>query len=293
MTLTEYLGKDKEKLLTSFAQAQTPEAVIPLVEAEFDRLLYEYNENELGDHERRYVSGMLQTARMAAPFLECLGETKIWEQGGKLLNDEKKRIRFIAVVLLFAGIFLSSAVLIAISGIDRVLEEMARMPVLIAGSILGVVCLFAAGFLFVKRNKATYSEKQLKAENRIDAGKVYQAMHSILMIIDRNIDELTSAEKAEKLKDEKKDIYTYDSDELELYGDLLEAYRSKDGEYALDQLSKLSFYLHKKDIEMLEYSDDKRSFFDMIPGERNETVRPALLKEGHLLKKGVVSGGRQ
>ena len=291
MTLLEYLDKDKDKLLASFSQAQTAERVIPIVEAEYDRLLYEYNETASSDHERRYVAGMLQTARMATPLLDCIGETKIWEQGGKLLSDEKKKVRLPAILLIIAGIVLILGVMTVISGIDALLDKITDKPVLIGALAGAFACLFFGGFFLIRKKSASYSEKQLKAENRIDPHKVYQAMHAILMIIDRNIKETLAAEEAEKAREDEEEDLLKHNDELSLYSDLLEAARSKDGEYALDQLSKLSFFLHQKGIDVLEYSEDKRSFFDTIPGEKNETIRPALVKDGHLLKKGVVSGG--
>ena len=292
MTLLEYLDKDKDKLLASFAQAQTAERAIPIVEAEYDRLLYEYNENARSDHERRYVAGMLQTARMATPLLDCIGETKIWEQGGKLLNEEKKKVRLPAIILMIAGPVLIAGVMIVISGIDAILNRITDKPVLIGALIGGMACLFLGGFFFIRKKKASYSEKELKAENRIDPHRIYQAMHAILMIVDRNISETLAAEEAEKQRMEEDEGLLQENGELALYSDLLEAARSKDGEYALDQLSKIAFFLHQKGIDVVEYSDDKRSFFDTIPGERSETIRPALVKDGHLLKKGVVSGGQ-
>ena len=49
-------------------------------------------------------------------------------------------------------------------------------------------------------------------------------------------------------------------------------------------------HLHQKGIEAVEYSEENRSWFDVIPGEKRETIRPALVKDGRLLKKGIVSG---
>ena len=292
MTLVEYLEKDKDKLLASLSQASTPERALSVIEAEYDRLLYEYNENASSDYERRLAAGMLQTAQIATPLLDCIGDTKIWEQGGKLLNDEKKQVRFSAFLLIIAGLVLLGGVLIVLNGIDDLLNELVDRPVLIAGIAGAAACLFLAGLFFVRKKNASYSEKQYKAENRIDHHKIYQTMRAILMLVDRNIRDALNAEELEKQKREDGKDPVQEKNDYSLYSDLLEAGRSKDGEYALDQLSKLPFYLHQKGIDVLEYSEDNRTYFDMIPGEKEETIRPALLKDGHLLKKGIVSGGR-
>jgi hypothetical protein len=108
------------------------------------------------------------------------------------------------------------------------------------------------------------------------------------MIVDRNIADALSAKKIEEAQRGEEPTET--NNDLSLYSDLLEASLAKDGEYALDQISKVPFYLHQKGIEAMNYSDEYRSYFDVIPGEKQETIRPALVKDGHLLKKGIVSG---
>lgn len=288
MNLQEILEKDRERLTASLKQAGTPERAVGVIESEYDRLLYEYNEHCSDDFERRCAAMMLQTARMAAPLSDCIGETAIWEQGGKLLTDERKKVRVPAVILLAAGIVLSLASVIALFGIDLTLTKAFAAPAMTAGLFLGLVFLFLAGLFFRKTTKASYSEKQLKAEPRIDAEKIYRAMHSVLMIVDRNITDALSARKIEEAQRGEEPTET--NNDLLLYSDLLEASLAKDGEYALDQISKVPFYLHQKGIEAMNYSDEYRSYFDVIPGEKQETIRPALVKDGHLLKKGIVSG---
>ncbi|MBR2801123.1 MAG: hypothetical protein IKE21_00855 [Erysipelotrichaceae bacterium] len=290
MKLQEYLEQDKDRLLASLSQAGSAERAIPLIESEYDRLLYRYNEDCTSDTERRCAAHMLQTARMAAPLVDCVGETKIWEKGGKLLTEEKKKVRLPAVILLVAGIALPLAAVAVLSGTDEALAGVMEMPAIGVTFGGGLLCLFLAGLFFTKRKNATYSEKELMAENRIDANKIYQTMHAVLLIVDRNIAEALSVQQLEERQRQESEGKEEDISALSLYADLLEAQYARDGEYALDQLSKVPFYLHQQGIEMLNYSEEDRSWFDVIPGEKKETIRPALVKDGKLLKKGIVSG---
>ena len=292
MNLQEYLEQDKERLISSLKQAGTAERAIPLIESEYDRLLYEYNEQCEDDYERRCAAMMLQTARMAAQMIDCVGETKIWEQGGKLLTDEKKKVRLPAILLLIAGLLLSVASAAVLAGADVALDRVYAMPAIAAGFVAGLVCLFFAGFFFRKTLPAKFSDKQLMAEHKIDAEKIYTSMHSILLIADRNIRDAMAAKAAETQQKDKNNEAYRDTSDLALYSDLLEASMAKDPEYALDQLSKVPFYLHQKGIEAVNYSEEYRNWFDVIPGEKRETIRPALIKDGRLLKKGIVSGDR-
>ena len=288
MNLQNYLEQDRERFLASLTQAGTPEKVIPLIESEYDRLLYQYNEQCSDDYERRCAAMMLQTARMSASLSDCLGEIKIWEQGGKLISGETKKVRPMAVILLLVGILLPAAAVVAISGTDLVLEKVFALPLAAVGFFAGLACLFLAGLFFRRKTNASYSEKQMKAEPHIDAEKVFRSMRAVLLVADRNITDALSARRLE-MEQQGQDSGENKTD-LSFYSDLLEASLAKDGEYALDQVSKVPFYLHQKGIEVMEFSEENRAWFDVIPGEQRMTIRPALVKDGKLLKKGIVSG---
>lgn len=81
-------------------------------------------------------------------------------------------------------------------------------------------------------------------------------------------------------------------EELELYAGLLEAHASRDAEYALEKLSDVRYYLHQKDVDVVDYSADHESWFDLLPAEEAGTIRPALAKGGKLLVKGLAAEGR-
>ena len=288
MNLQELLEKDRERLLASLRQAGTPEHAVPVIESEYDRLLYAYNEHCEDDFERRCASMILQSARMSVPLIDTIGETKIWEQGGKLLTNESRKVRLAAILLLAGGIILLTASIAVLAGIETALNRLFATPSILIALLAGLVCVFLGGLFFRKTTKASYSEKQLKAEPRIDADRIYRALHAVLLVADRNIADAVSLKRLEEEQSAQEPAEN--KADLSLYSDLLEAQLAKDGEYALDQISKVPFYLHQKGIEAVAYSEENRSWFDVIPGEKQETIRPALVKDGRLLKKGIVSG---
>ena len=75
--------------------------------------------------------------------------------------------------------------------------------------------------------------------------------------------------------------------DLSLMGELLEASYSRDGEYALDKLNQLKFRLHQEGIETVDYSPENENWFDRLPSSQSTTIRPALVFNGQLLKKGL------
>jgi len=80
----------------------------------------------------------------------------------------------------------------------------------------------------------------------------------------------------------------------ELTGDLLtpvqmlmEAVYTQDGGYALKAAPQLISALNEQGVELVDFSEEHRDWFEMFPGtEPNLTIRPALVKEGRLLARG-------
>ena len=80
----------------------------------------------------------------------------------------------------------------------------------------------------------------------------------------------------------------------ELTGDLLapmqmlmEAVYTHDGDYALKAAPQLVSALNEQGVELVEFSDAHRDWFELFPGtEAGLTIRPALVKEGKLLARG-------
>ena len=81
------------------------------------------------------------------------------------------------------------------------------------------------------------------------------------------------------------------SSELDIFSDLLAAAYSNDPEYALEKIEEIKYYLHRQQIETVDYSEDTVRFFDLMPGQYAGTIRPALVADGNLLRKGIASAG--
>ena len=68
---------------------------------------------------------------------------------------------------------------------------------------------------------------------------------------------------------------------------LMEAVYTQDGGYALKAAPQLVSALNEQGVELVEYSPERREWFEMFPGtEDGLTIRPALVKEGKLLARG-------
>ena len=81
--------------------------------------------------------------------------------------------------------------------------------------------------------------------------------------------------------------------DIDLFAQILEdAYGDTDNPSSQEIVSHIRFYLHQKMITLVDYSEKNRSWFDMMPSKESATIRPAIVLEGKLLKKGLAAGGR-
>ena len=100
------------------------------------------------------------------------------------------------------------------------------------------------------------------------------------------VGEIVSADEAGQI-----DGHKASSSELDLFSDLLAAAYSKDPDFALEKIDEIKYYLHKQQIEVVDYNTETAQYFDMMPGLHAGTIRPAMVAEGKLLRKGVASAG--
>ena len=79
--------------------------------------------------------------------------------------------------------------------------------------------------------------------------------------------------------------------DAELAASLLEASYSRDGAIALEKLEDFKYAMFRRGLTVADFDADHAAYFDVIPGAANETIRPAILKDGTVLKRGLAAGG--
>ena len=311
MTFQEYLEEDRERFTQALIKAESPERAVAVVEAEYDRLLLRYNDG-CGDSGLREQAAMMIQAARAGAIVDCVGEIRVWERSAQTAEAEQKRRRSFGT----AGFGC-----IAVSVIGSILLH--PLGVGISAVIPGVFCAASGVLLYLAGRSAGQgggtnrilrllrlpgsknpalpapgaSEEVLpdgsvrRLEKLVDPARIYRSVHTALLIVDRNLEE--AASRARWTESGSGD-FAQDTDEQELtvFADLLEAVYSGDGQFALDRLKSLKYYLHRRGIETADYREETREYFDRMPSADGQvlTIRPALLKDGKLLKKGLAAG---
>ena len=289
MKLVELLEKDKENLLTELAAAKEPDRAIRVLENELDKLLMTYNEQADSERERDAAAYMMQAVRLSLPLVDSVGETKVWETGS-VVEERKTRMWPLVIVLLIVAIVLCGVGLLPLvmdlGGIEKV-DYVKQGPMLLGG----LAAAFIAGLL-PRRSAPKKTKAGQRVETNIDPNKVYISFRNALLAVDQNLEEIQSVQRWEKREEAGKiDGHVVSDSELDIFSDLLTASYSKDPEYALEKIENIKYYLHKQQIEAVDYSAETAQFFDMMPSQRAGTIRPALVADGKLLRKGMASTG--
>ena len=278
MTMTDIFEKNKENFIRQTETAATPDQAKAVIETTLDRTLYEYNENCGNDRVREAASGFIRAARTEAPLVNSVGDVKIWDRYVGEGGQEQISWRFLAPVVI--GLVLTAAVLMTQT------TNLLRLPIAIVMIAAAMFCFFLAGRFAAKKNVQGRLER--KYECLVDADMIYRTLHSVMMVIDQNIDQILLAEKWESMNRSESAAGAPDETEMALFSGLLEAEYSGDSEYAFEKLSELRYYLHTRNINIVNFSEEHAEWFDRLPSETKGTLRPALVSDGKLLKKGLV-----
>ncbi len=311
MTLQTIFEQNKERFLSAVSGADAASA-IRVMTAELDRALYTFADQEENDRVREAAGSMIQAAKAACTLVDSTGETKIYgrTEYGKDASGKKKVSKW-GILLLVLGILGTAAaaagLLLMASSLAAAADRQAAMlpprGILAAVPLFAAVVSFFAGML-LRRRKAAPKET-LHAETSIDASKVYNRLLSVILVIDSCLEDIRSSVR---LEEKERQASAADPAELELLSQLLEDAYSRRGEdgQAEEEISHIRFYLHRKNIDVVDWSGDSllpsgpegakpegsSGWFDMMPAFTGGTIRPALAADGVLLKKGMASAGR-
>lgn len=295
MKMTDILEKDREGILSGIAQAGTAAKAVTVLENETDKLLLKYNDQCESDREREAAAYMMQAVRLSLPLIDSAGKTTVWEKGtDKQDKGEKGKLNLPFVLLTLGAVILVAYGLVplVVAGVVNAGEEyrtqlLIRCCFVIGGMIMG----FFAGAM--QRRTEKKSAKEHQVEIRPDADKIYRNYRAAIYSVDQSLEEISAAERwSKRQKAGNIDGRKATTPEIELFSDLMAASYSGDPEYALEKIEEIKYYLHKQQIEVVDYSKENAQYFDMMPGTQAGTIRPALVADGQILKKGLASTGK-
>ena len=308
MTFQGIFEQNREHLMSAVSGADTV-SVIRVLNSELDRMLYTFNDQEESARVREAASSMIQTAKAACSLVDSAGETNIYGRIDYGKTAPARKMSKLGGLLLLVGLV---GALVTVVGIQMLANSAAKgsagLPpryLLAVIPLLTIIASFFAGML--SRKKET-SHEALHAETKIDASKLYNYLLSVILVIDKCLEDVRNSDKQAERERTREQVSAMDPAELELLSQLLEdAYGRRGGDgQAEEEISQIRFYLHRKNIDVVDWTQDvrkqrgkeeagaldNRGWFDMIPAYKSGTIRPALVADGKLLKKGMASAKR-
>ena len=292
MEWIQLLENDKEQLMGDLAKAVSPENAQRVLEKEMDRLLMQYNEDCGEERLRDAARYMAETAKMMIPMISTANETKIWSgSSSHTSGSEGHGIPALAIACLAGGILMLAGGLFSmISFADGGIPAAAFFSA-IPAAILGGGLLFLGGRLSLSKKTGDTSADS-KVEIRIDPAGVWSCLRGVMLSIDKSLGEAQEVLSYERSRIKPSSGSLLSPEEAELFSGILESAYSRreeepDDPSAQETISMVCYYLHRRQVETVEYGGGKREWFELLPGQKDMTMRPALVKDGTLIRKGL------
>ena len=287
-TMQALLEKDKEHFLNNMAAAKSSAESVATVEQQLSRILSAYNEKEDSERIRNTAVYLVESLTSTAGFLNCDGESTIWSKSQYRpgINKPKKSGWFVFFLLL--GILALAG---AAAELIYFTDSLPPSDEMLIG--LGIVAA-AAFFLFLSgifsARKKEENKQELYAETIPDGEKTYHILLNGILTMDRILEQVRNEELLEEKKALMEDKDSLKKEDIRLLSDLLESAYGENNEYGKQIVSEVKFYLHRKNIDVVDYDGSNRDYFELMPSESAGTIRPALVMAGSVLRKGLAAG---
>lgn len=284
---------DRDGITAKLGQSQDLAAAAGTVNRELGRALLRYNEREQDQRICSAAAGAIRIAQETVPLITGAGRVRAYrrlaQEGGMAAGAAYSRKRKLGR-LFWPAILVAALACLAAVFLPQFMGGQDPPAVRAVPAALAVAAAFVAGAQ-IKKKAQEPDDSGLKFEIAPDAEDIYHTILSMLTVIDDELDELRADIAPEQEADmPERPAYGADREELELLAAILEnAYADRGVDLADTTISDISFYLHKAGIEVEDYKPGNESWFTIMPSGRNDTVKPALIKDGEALVKGVAT----
>ena len=284
-TTKQLLEEDKESFISRLSASKDMMVQIRTAEEEIGKIQIRYAEEEGNDNKAEWTGIAFAAAKAAVGLIDSQGEVSVFS---RTLPDDNSSVFFREkLLIMMAGGSLLLVLGLLLMGLGKGISLF--LPFLcLAFTAAGGYYLFRAGA--ISAQKPGEKTEQL-IETSVDVQKVYHQIENLLTVIDQELDQTDTAGKCigESIRVEMEEP-PLPEDELRLLSALLQTvYFQKDQPYAKEMLSEIRFFLHRRQIEIEEYTDKNARLFDCLPSAKTATVRPALTQAGALLCKGLAA----
>ena len=277
MTMSDIYRSRKEQLVLRLRESKSLYETGTVISETFETMQYQYlsqpGNEDLGDALARLIT----MAKAYFPLLESVNKYKMWENAQDTKQPRKKS-PVPGLVTLLIGVIMVMTPLCYYMFVKSIeLAEMQTYLMVMGGGCL--VILIAGFMLFFRRKVKTKTVVEISA----DADDLVKRLEEVVKQIDA-----TLAKERENVKKQSARLASaINEDEAQLFGYLMEAKLSGQADFAMEQLEEVEHYLAKQDVILVNYTKGNEKYFDFLTGEETKTIRPAFLRGGQIMLKGL------
>ncbi len=294
LTLAALLDEDREMVMANLARDRALPATQAVLEKAVDRVMYRYVEGCDAAALRDGAQVILQAMKNTLPLMDAVGEARTWQKKVDTARRKGLKMRPMAMALTAAGAVLTLAAVLGALITSRASGPLSFLTALVPVA-LGGGCLFWAGAKAAKppKQKPEASEATSRTEYLVDVEKAWHCLHGAMLQADGQLERLReeAGAKAQE-RTEAQPAGGLSAGELDLFAELLETAGDAADERSREAASAIRFFLHNAGIDTVDYEAGREAWFEFLPAQKPGTIRPALTREGKLLKKGLASAKR-
>ncbi len=288
-TMQALLERDKERFLHNMAAAKSSAESVAAVEEQLKRILSAYNENEENERVRNTAVFLAEALSSSAGFLDCDGESVIWSKSQYRPGISKPRRSAWFPIFLLLGILCLGAAGAELIYLTDAFPPSDEMIIGLALAAAGAFFLFLSGICSARKREE--NKQELYAETIPEGEKTYHILLNGVLTMDRILEQVRNEELLGNKKALLEEKDGMKKEDIQLLSDLLEsAYGEAESEYGRQIISEVKFYLHRKNIDVVDYDGNNRDLFELMPSKNKGTMRPALVIAGTVLRKGLAAG---
>ncbi|MBR2699859.1 MAG: hypothetical protein IKE76_14830 [Clostridia bacterium] len=286
-TLLELLESDREMILASLNRDRSPAAAQAALEKALDRVALRYAEQCPDAASRDAAQLILRALRSALPLVDSVGEVRRWQKTAP--TPAARRMKPAALGLMALGVVLELAVMLGllITG-GRLTGAVAFIEALVPAA-LGMAALYWAGLKQGRPDKQKDVAPDLRDEFLIDADRVWHHLRGMILLADSAVESARSRTAVDQQKQAAAGQGPLDRTQAELFAGLLENCYAQDSAEGREMAEGIRFYLHGLGVEAADYTKGREAWFEFLPAQQSGTIRPALLIDDKLIKKGLAS----
>lgn len=263
----------EDALREQLTRAQSMQQVIAACSMALEQMACEMAQDEQDEHARQRQQAILAVVRQAPLLLQGAHAT------GELVVRDESKVRSTWSKIM-RGLQMGGVALLAVLAIVDYVQGRATMAMAQAAGVV----LLAVGSI---RTSAVDERMQARAVVDVDVPALLMQMRKLCQAVDVCVGDLALLDvpaSTARLSG------TADEATLDLLVSLLEAKASGRQDAAMRSLSLAQEYLHMLGVEVVEYAPEQAALFDALPTVgASRTVRPALLKDGKVLRRGVAA----